>query len=131
MNRKRVLDSYALLAYLKKEDKYEKVKGLLSSNDVLVLINEINVGETLYILARERGMEKGEYFINTILPTLPIVHRENSFQDVLGAARIKAGHSLSFADCFAIYTAIKEDATLVTGDPELKKAEKIVRIDWL
>jgi len=33
VNRKRVLDSYALLAYLKQEDEYEKIKELLSSKD--------------------------------------------------------------------------------------------------
>jgi len=126
----RVLDSYALLAYLKKEDEYEKVKTILLSGGA-VLVNEINLGETFYILAKERGMEKAEYFINTILPSLPITQRANTFQDILGAARIKAIHALSYADCFAIYTAIKEDATLVTGDPEFKKVEKIVKIDWL
>lgn len=131
MRRKKLLDTYALLVYLKKEDKFEKVKDLLSSKDVLLLMNEINIGETFYILTRERGIEKAEYFISTILPTLPITHKANTFEDVLEAARIKADYPLSYADCFAIQTAVKEKASLVTGDPEFKKVEKIVNIDWL
>ena len=130
MKEPKVLDSYALLAYLKKEDEYEKVKGILSSGGALFM-NEVNLGETFYILAKERGIEKAEYFVTTVLPSLPITQEGNTFQDILGAARIKATHSLSYADCFAIHTAIKEGATLVTGDPEFKKAEKIVKIDWL
>jgi ribonuclease VapC len=131
VKKKKVLDSFALLAYLKMEGKFEKVKGLLSSEDTLLLMNEINLGETYYILARERGVEKAEYFITTILPSLSIQGVSNDFQDVLAAARIKADYSIAYADCFAVSTAKKEGASLVTGDPEFKKIQKIVEIDWM
>lgn len=35
------------------------------------------------------------------------------------------------ADCFAVATAIRERAAIVTGDPEFKKVEKLVEIEWL
>ncbi len=76
-------------------------------------------------------MDQADYFVNTILPNLPLVKRSNTFQDVIEAAKIKAAHALSYADCFAVQTSQKEDAPLVTGDPEFKKAEKLVKIDWL
>ncbi len=66
MNRKRVLDSYALLAYLKKEDKYERIKRLLASEDTVLFMNEINLGECFYIPARERTIDKAEYFIHNV-----------------------------------------------------------------
>ncbi len=131
MKKKGVLDSFALLAYLKMESRYEKVKELLSSEDFIILMNEINLGETFYILARERGIEKAEYFINTILRSLPIKSVTNSFEDVIEAARVKAVYSLAFADCFAIATAKKENAPIITGDPEFKKVQKIVEIEWI
>ena len=131
MSGKRVLDSYALLAYLKKEDKYEKVKTLLGSKGAVLLMNEINLGECFYILARQRGMDRAEYFVQTILPSLPIIKRSNTFRDVIEAAKIKAAHALSYADCFAVQTAREENAPIVTGDPEFKKAEGLVKIDWL
>ena len=131
MNRRRVLDSYALLAYLKKEDKYERIKGLLSSKDTVLFMNEINLGECFYILARERSIDKAEYFIYTVLPNLPITKISNTFQDIIEAAKIKAKHPLSYADCFAIQTSIKENAPIITGDPEFKKADKLVQIEWL
>ena len=131
MSKKRVLDSFALLAYLKKEDKYERIKGLLSSKDTILFMNEINLGECFYILARERTMDNAEYFVHSVLPNLPIKKISNTFQDIIEAARIKAKHPLSYADCFAIQTSLRENAPLVTGDPEFKKADKLVEIEWL
>lgn len=131
MKKKKVLDSFALLAYLKMEHSYEKVKKFLMSEDIVLLMNEINLGETFYILARERGMKKAEYFIDNILASLPIKRVSNTFQNVLEAARIKADYSISFADCFVIATAMKEKASILTGDPDFKKVQKIIEIDWL
>jgi predicted nucleic acid-binding protein len=131
VSQKWVLDSFALLAYLKMEGKFSKIKSHLSSHDSIVLMNEISIGETYYILARERSLEKADYFITTILSNLPIRHMSNTFQDVIEAARIKATHSISFADCFTVATAIREKALVVTGDPEFKKVEHFVEIDWI
>lgn len=131
MNRKRVLDSYALLAYLKKEDKYKRIKELLASKDTILLMNEINLGECFYILARERTIDEAEYFIHNILPNLPIKRISNSFQDIIEAAKIKAEHPLSYADCFVIQTSLRENAPLITGDPEFRKADKLVQVEWL
>jgi ribonuclease VapC len=130
MKKRKVLDSFALLAYLKMEGKYKKVKDLLASDEVLFM-NDINVGEAFYVLAKERGAEKAEYFVNTVLPNLPIKVVPNTLQDVIEAARIKATHSISYADCFVVATALKKDAAIVTGDPEFKKVQKTVEIEWM
>ena len=130
MKKKKVLDSFAILAYLKMEGKYKKVKDLLASDEVLFM-NDINVGEAFYVLAKERGVEKAEYFVNTVLPNLPIKVVPNTLQDVLEAARIKATHSISYVDCFVVATALKKDAAIVTGDPEFKKVQKTVEIEWM
>ena len=108
MKKKYLLDSFALLAYLKEENNYEKVKNVLSSHNTHVLMNDINIGETFYILARERGMEKADYFLHVILPILPIAHIENTLQEVIEASRIKAVYPISYADCFVVATACKE-----------------------
>jgi predicted nucleic acid-binding protein len=94
-------------------------------------MNEINIGETFYVLARERGLEMAEYFINVILPNLPIANIGNKFGDVIHAGTIKAQYPISYADSFAVSTAIRENAVIVTGDPDFKHVEKIVKIDWL
>ena len=131
MKKKSVLDAYALIAYLKRESAHAKVLELLVSDDTDLVINAINAGEAFYILAREQGAPEADYFLNTVLPNLPITVVGNSFEDVIAAARIKAAHTLSFADCFAAATAIREHAPLVTGDPEFKKLGKVLEIDWI
>lgn len=131
VKKKRVCDSFALLAYLKKEAHFEKVKNLLLENDLQIYINDINIGEVYYILARERGIESADFFIQIILPSLPILMVENSFQDVIEAAKIKAEFAISYADCFAAMTAMKENAALLTGDPDFKKIEKLIEIEWI
>jgi ribonuclease VapC len=50
---------------------------------------------------------------------------------VLEAAHIKAGHSISFADAFAVSLANELGATILTGDPEFKKVEGIAKIEWM
>ena len=131
MKKKCVLDAYALLAYIKKEGGHAKVKDLLDSGDTTVLINSINVGEIFYIFARARGIRAADYVMTVILPSLPVAVLDNSLEDVIEAARLKAVHALSFADCFAAATAIRERAPLVTGDPDFKKLGKAVVIDWV
>ena len=131
MKKKKLLDSFALLAFLKKENNYHLIKGLLSTPDNPALMNEVNVGETYYILAKERGMEQADIFLEVILPSLPIIIKSNSFDHVIEASKIKARYPLSFADCFAVATAVRENAAILTGDPEFKHVQKLVEIEWL
>ncbi len=134
MKQKRLLDSYALLAYLNKEKNFQKVQKALSDaqrSGRHVLMNEINIGETYYILYRKRSQEKAEFFLDTVLAGLPILILPNNFKDVMNAARLKAERPLSFADCFAVATARRENAIVMTGDPEFKNIEHMVKIEWL
>ncbi len=131
--RRSVLDSFALLAFLGKERGFEKVKALLRGAVYArepLLMNEINVGEVYYITARYRSVELAEEMLRR-LETLPIQPVGNSFTEVLEAARVKAGFSISYADAVAVATAVRMDAVLVTGDPELRQIEHLVPIDWL
>jgi ribonuclease VapC len=93
-------------------------------------MNDINVGEVFYTIARERSQESAQCFL-THLERLPIETVSNSFADVLEAARIKARFAISYADAFAVATAIKEKAVVMTGDPEFKQVESLVQIEWL
>ena len=134
MKKKRLLDSFALLAYLNQEDGFDKVRRLLADaqkSSLPVLMNEMNVGETYYIIHRKRGHEQAEYFLGPILTGLPISVISNDFNAVISAAKIKAQHAISFADCFAVATAQRENAVILTSDPEFKNVAKLVEIDWL
>jgi ribonuclease VapC len=96
-----------------------------------LLMNDINIGETYYIIARERGLEASDYFLQNILGTLPIKVVSNSYQEVIEAAKIKAQYPISYADAFIVATALREQVPVLTGDPEFKKVEHLIEINWL
>ncbi|MCX5996248.1 MAG: type II toxin-antitoxin system VapC family toxin [Chloroflexi bacterium] len=128
-----VLDAFAMLAFLQKENGYERVRDLLSpgQGDRTIIINAINTGEVYYILARERSVEEADFFIDLIVPALNISVELNDMHDVIAAAKIKAVCPISYADAFATATAQKYAAALVTGDPDFKHVEKLIDIEWL
>lgn len=131
MKKKNVLDAFSLIAYLKEEPGHSEVHDLLASKNTDLFINAINLGEVFYIFARNQGLRAAEFVLNAILPSLSITILENSLDDVIAAARLKAAHAVSFADCCAAQSAIRENASLVTGDPEFKKLASIIKIDWI
>jgi ribonuclease VapC len=129
----RLLDSFALMAFFGRESGFETVRALLREAEASgqpTLMNEINVGEVYYLAAKERSPEKAEEFLR-ILETLPIHVLGNTFPQVLDAARLKARLPVSYADAFALSTAIREEAALVTGDPEFRAVGNLVEILWL
>ena len=129
----KVLDSFALLAFLNKEAGFEQVRTLLRTAEAAgapLLMNEINVGEVFYIIAKARSLEKAEDFLHR-LATLPVKPVSNTFPDVLEAARVKAQFPLSYADAFTVSTALRSQAIVITGDPEFHTVEHLVEILWL
>lgn len=50
---------------------------------------------------------------------------------VFRAAELKARYAMSFADTFALASALEHNATIVTGDPEFRQVEQLVRILWV
>lgn len=128
-----LLDSFALLAFLNRENGFANVRDLLRharASDTPLLMNEINIGEVYYIIAKGRSLDKAEEFLRR-LETLPIQCLGNTFQQVLEAAKIKARFPLSYADAFAVATAQRSQAIVVTGDPEFRAVSHLIEILWL
>jgi len=128
-----LLDSYAVMALAKREPGFEKVKTNLQharKTGQPVLMNEINIGEVYYSLAREWSLEQADRFLSAFL-LLPVERVHNSYEDILEAARIKARFRLSFADAFAVATALRSKAVILTGDREFEAVAGLVKIEWL
>ncbi len=133
MKKKKLLDSFAILALLKKENNYHLVHKLLKEareEKRVLIMNQINAGEVYYQVLKRNLTDDFNKFWETFL-MLPIEFIANDFDLVIESAKIKSQHSISYADCFAAATAIKENASIVTGDPEFKKLEKEVEILWI
>ena len=131
---KRILfDSYAILKWIQMEPGFDRVKKLIEScrdASVAGYINQINLGEVYYITIREVGLDRAKVFLENFL-RLPIQIILPDSELIWKASEIKAIYPISYADCFAVATALTYGAVILTGDPEFKKAEKLVKLEWL
>jgi len=128
-----VFDSYALLKVFQKEEGYDKVVGLLrdvKASGGRAVMNAINYGEIIYITKRAFGDRKKMECLAAIerldIEILPVPN-----ELVFRAAEYKAEFSISYADCFALVSALENKAVLATGDPEFKKVEHLVKVIWV
>jgi ribonuclease VapC len=128
-----VLDSFALLAYLRDEDGAEFVQGLLekaSRKDAPMLMTEVNYAEVKYIVLRKDGKEAWKE-VAASLGSLPVEFVPTTRALADAAADFKANFRISLADAFAAALAKEKRAELITGDPEFKALEKEIKINWL
>ncbi len=128
-----VLDSYALLAFLRGEPGEEKVAALLEragERDQPLHMTEANYAEVKYLTMRKDGADRWTEIARE-LPALPIDFHpiDRPLADL--AADFKARHKLSLADAFAAALAKERKAELFTGDPEFKALDKEIKIGWL
>ena len=128
-----VLDAFSLLAHLQGEAGGARVKVLLEEavkKRVELWMTIINYGEAIYIVEREQGLTAVQEMIAATdrLPiTMVAADRLLSF----AAAHIKAHFPISYADAFAVALTQQQSAILVTGDPEFRRVESVVAIEWL
>jgi ribonuclease VapC len=129
----RVLDSYSLIAYVEgetgKETMIEVFRSARDSGKALFL-SVVNWGEVYYITLREAGREAADH-VEHLISALPIQLVAADLEITRVAAEFKAGHKMSYADCFAAALAKQRKAELVTGDKEFKSVEKELKILWL
>lgn len=133
MKRKSLLDSFAILAWMQDEDGAQVVEDLLygaKRGEEQILMNIVNLGEVFYRCARVQDLQFARETLDRIrLLPIRIIPCPNDL--VLQAAEIKAEYPIAYADAFLAATALREDAQVVTGDPEFKKLEHLIRILWL
>jgi predicted nucleic acid-binding protein len=110
-----VLDSWALLAYLKGEDSADRVESAWLEEGATIC--SVNLGEVLYIRMRGDGEDSAIADIDRARRRLDVVNPD--WPLVSEAARIKAHGGLSYADAFCVATGLRADAPLWTGDPEI------------
>jgi len=119
-----VFDSYALLELFEDGPGAQLVADLLTKDgdEVNIYLSEISLGEIYYILLRRKGKKAAEEVIEYIQldQSLSLVPAE--WRRIKRAAQYKAKGGLSYADCFVLALALDEEASIVTGDPEIIKA---------
>jgi ribonuclease VapC len=129
-----ILDAYAVVAWLEKEEGYLRVVELLGKarkKELKLAMSVVNFGEVFYRTAKQHGIEEAirtEKRLRT-LPINTVAPVEEKL--VMRAAYLKAQYPISYADAFAAALTEQEKAILLTGDPDFKRIEKIIRVEWL
>jgi predicted nucleic acid-binding protein len=110
-----VLDSWALLAYLKDEPAAGRIEAEWLAKGAA--ISAVNLGEVLYLRIRSAGEDRARTEVEAIKSLLTVIDAD--WPVVLTAARVKASGGLAYADAFCVAAALHLDAPLWTGDPEI------------
>ena len=133
LKRAYLFDSHALLRFFQAEAGHEKILRILEQirkSEVRKYLNVINLGEIIYSTKREFGDQKKiEVLAHIERLNFIILPVPNSL--VFEAAEYKAQFSISYADCFALASAIEHKAAIVTGDPEFKKVSHLAEVVWV
>ena len=131
---KRILfDSHAILKWMQKEAGYKKVKSMIIAcreKSMKGYMSQINLGEVYYKTIRAVGLGEAKNFLENFF-RLPINLMLPDSELIWKASEIKAAYPISYADCFAAATALRYEAVILTGDPDFKKIEGIVSVEWL
>ena len=129
-----LLDSWAILAYLKKESPADlRVLELLeqaSQGSARLFLSVINLGEVYYSVGRVRGEAFADHILEE-LRSMPVEILPMDEAVVFAAARWKMKYPISYADAFAAATAEQCKAVLVTGDPGLVALKNVLNIEAL
>lgn len=119
----KILDAWAIVAWLKGEkpasDRVQSALDDAESGRLALSINVVNLGEIYYLIAKTSSLQEADEFMADFR-SMPVKVLPSPNSLVLAAASIKARHAVSYADAFAAATAMRFQAPLLTGDPELK-----------
>ncbi|MEK6229315.1 MAG: type II toxin-antitoxin system VapC family toxin [Actinomycetota bacterium] len=110
-----VLDAWAILALLRGEPSGVRVQQAVATGRVLA--SWVNLGEVFYKQVRKVGEARAKEMLPQVLANIRGEEPDRNL--VLAAATLKVAGGLSYADCFALATAGRHRAPLLTGDPEI------------
>jgi ribonuclease VapC len=122
-----------MLAYLEGEPAAQEVRQMLRrarKKEIFAYFSLINYGECLYIVEREQGLQQAQRAIG-VIDQLPLRVVPVDRPLVFEAARFKARYPISYADAFCVAIARRNNARILTGDPEFKSVEAEANIHWL
>lgn len=119
-----VLDAWALLALLGGEPAGPRVEEVVAAGDTVA--SWINLGEVFYKEARIVGEARATRVLTDLVASVRAEEPDRAL--VLSAAKLKVRGGLSYADCFALATAKRHGAPLLTGDPEIVAAPGSVAV---
>ncbi len=92
----------------------------------------VNLGEVFYkTIHKTNSQDRAQTVLGILQNQYSIEFIDVDRDLALRGAQLKGSHAMSYADCIAAALAQRIEATLVTGDPEFRTVEGLIRIEWL
>ena len=128
-----VIDSYAMMAYFEDEPGADIVADILRAivnKKAKGYMSIVNWGEIYYNTYRVQGEEHAEKVLSQLTRyAIEFIDADQSL--TYEAAKLKGKHKIAHADCFTAALADRLKAKVVTGDPEFRKLESEITIEWV
>lgn len=130
-----VLDAWALLAFLQKEEPAAaRMRELLIQAKTLpemeLYASAVNLGEVYYRIAKKRSQSDADQTLS-LIKRLSVRTISATDERVYAAARFKGQYAVSYADAFACTASQEVEGILVTGDPEMIRLSTILKLEIL
>ncbi len=113
------LDTSAVIAWLRDDPGADVVGHAFARGRPCM--SWINAGEVHYVVSRASSRGDADRLMGQLRADVDLVDATGT--RVLAAAAVKAAHRMSYADCFAVATALERRVPLVTSDPEILGAD--------
>ena len=128
-----LMDSFAMIAFFENEpgaDRVERILKAILGQKARGYMSVINWGEIYYNTMREQGVQTAEDVIRQLKKySIELIDADQ--QLTYEAAKLKGKYRIAYADCFAAALAMRLNALVVTGDPEFRKLDTEVKIEWI
>jgi predicted nucleic acid-binding protein len=128
-----LLDTSGFLAFLWAEAGGKRVREavLLARKGVADLaLSEMSLAEAFSVVGRKRGQTATDQTLR-LVRSLPLRLVPCPLDLLLDAARLRIRHGLHFADCVVAATALRENRTVWTCDPDFRELAGEVRVVFL
>ena len=126
-----VLDTSAVLAFLKNEPGEERVNELLEAargdSETRILLPFMTLMEVEYQGMRSTERERADYWVDVVLGW-PVELVESSPRWRLVASRVKSQGGLSLGDSWVASLALMNEAELIHKDPEFDQVDGLQAI---
>jgi predicted nucleic acid-binding protein len=120
-----VLDTGVLTLYFAGDPRVKEFFDEVGEERAAGLVSEFNLAEYYYKTCRKLGRETADARYFMLRASKLLIANDEGLTRLAALEKCRQPLDLSLADCFALALAMREKATLLTTDRELKKARGV------